>query len=77
MIKEGEKPTLIQKVNFGDYLSDCPKVQEKYLSGGYGIEPWNPDAESKLGKWISNMGNAEHIKSVLKEIITDYNDCTK
>ena len=75
MIKEGEKPTLIQKVDFAEYLADCPEVQEKYSSGGYGIEPWNPDAESKLGKWLSNQVNAEQIKAVIGEIIEDYNEC--
>jgi hypothetical protein len=76
LIKEGEKPTLIQKVDFAEYLEKCPEVQEKYTSGGYGIEPWNPDAESKLGQWMSKQANAEQIKAVLKEIITDYNECT-
>jgi hypothetical protein len=76
LIRDNDKPTLIQKVNFAEYLEKCPEVQEKYSSGGYGIEPWNPDAESKLGKWISNQANAEQIKAVIKEIITDYNACT-
>ena len=76
LIRDKDKPTLIQKVDFAKYLEKCPEVQEKYSTGGYGIEPWNPDAESKLGKWLSNQANAEQIKSVIKEIITDYNECT-
>jgi hypothetical protein len=76
LIRDKEKATLIQKIDFAEYLDKCPEVQEKYSSGGYGIEPWNPDAESKVGKWLSNQTNAEQIKSVIKEIITDYNECT-
>ncbi len=76
LIKEGDKPTLIQKVDFGEYLAECPEVQEKYQSGGYGIEPWNPDAESKLGKWLAQQVDAEQIKAVIKEIVEDYNACT-
>lgn len=76
LIKKGEKPTLIQKVDFGEYLAQCPEVQEKYQSGGYGIEPWNADADSKLGKWLAKQVDAEQIKAVIKEIVTDYNECT-
>lgn len=75
MIKEGEDPVLPHKVNLADYMADCPAVADKYSSGDYGIEPWNPDAETKMGKWIANQTNAEQFKAVMTEIITDYNNC--
>lgn len=75
MIKEGEDPVLPHKINLADYMSDCPAVAEKYSSGEYGIEPWNPDAETKLGKFIANQTNAESFKAIMTEILTDYNNC--
>lgn len=56
-------------------MADCPAVANKYSSGDYGIEPWNPDAETKMGKWIANQTNAEQFKAVMTEIINDYNNC--
>jgi hypothetical protein len=76
VIKKGdEKLALIQKLNIGDLLADCPEVQEKYLSGGYGIKPFNTDAKSKLGKFIAKNANAEQMESILPEIFADYNKC--
>ena len=73
--KGDDKYTLLRKVNLAELLADCPEVKEKYLSGGYGIEPWNPDAKSKLGKFISNTANAEMMENIIPEIFNDYNNC--
>jgi len=76
VIKKGdEKLILIQKLNIGELLADCQEVQQKYLSGGYGIEPFNKDAKSKLGKFIANNANAEQMEMILPEILADYNKC--
>ena len=75
MIKEGEDPVLPHKVNLAEFMADCPAVANKYSSGDYGIEPWNSDAETKIGKWIANQTNAEQFKAVMTEIINDYNNC--
>lgn len=76
VIKKGdEKLVLLRKVNIGELLADCPEVQEKYLSGGYGVEPFNTDAETKLGKFIAKNANAEQMEAILPEIFEDYNKC--
>ncbi|MDZ7845364.1 MAG: hypothetical protein U5L96_00460 [Owenweeksia sp.] len=49
---EDEDPILLRKVDFAEYLANCPKVQEKYQSGGYGIEPWNPDSNLSWGNGL-------------------------
>ena len=75
LVKEGEDAVLPHKVNLAEYMADCPEVADKYSSGDYGIEPWNPDAETKMGKWIANQTNAEQFKAIMTEILTDYNNC--
>jgi hypothetical protein len=76
VIKKGdEKLVLLRKVNIGELLADCDEVQQKYLSGGYGVEPFNQDAETKLGKFISKNANAEQMEAILPEILKDYNKC--
>ena len=76
VLKKGDgKLVLLQKSNISDLISDCPEVNEKYLSGGYGIEPFNADAKSKLGKFIANNANAEQMEAILPEILGDYNKC--
>ena len=75
--KGDDKLTPIGKVDLADFLKDCPAVQEKYTSGGYGVEPFNPDAKSKLGKMIANKANSVMAEDVLDQIITDYNNCEK
>jgi hypothetical protein len=76
VLKKGDgKLSLVQKLNISELISDCPEVNEKYLSGGYGIEPFNTDAKSKLGKFIANNANAEQVEMILPEILADYNKC--
>lgn len=76
VVKKGdEKLVLLRKVNIAELLADCPEVHQKYLSGGYGIEPFNTDAESKLGKFIAKNANAELMEAHLPEIFADYNKC--
>jgi hypothetical protein len=73
--KEGEKLTPIGKINLSEYLSDCAEVVAKYESGNYGVEPFNQDASSKLGKMIANKTNSIIAGDVLEEILNDYNAC--
>lgn len=73
---DGERE-LISKVDFVEYLSDCPKVREKYQSGGYGIEPWDTDKDSKIANWVASQVNLDKILAVLPEILDDYNSCEK
>lgn len=68
---------LISKIDFSEYLAECPSVQEKYKSGGYGIEPWKTDKDSKLANWVANQMNLDKILAVLPEILGDYNSCEK
>lgn len=78
LLQKGDnKLTPIGKVDLADFLKDCASVQEKYTSGGYGVEPFNPDAKSKLGKMIANKTNSIMAEDVLDQIITDYNKCEK
>jgi len=74
--KGDEDMVILEKIDFGDYLSGCPGVQEKYNTGGYGFEPYKQDAETKLGKLISKSVNSSNIVAVLPQIVTDYNNCT-
>jgi len=67
----------MKNVNLEGWLSDCPEVLEKYKSGGYGIEPFNQDAKTGLGKSIAQKVNAERMEVVLAEILRDYNACMK
>ncbi len=77
LLQKGEEDlVLLDKIDFGQYLSGCKSVQEQYKSGGYGFEPFHQDAESKLGKLISRSANLESIVAVLPQIISDYNNCT-
>ncbi len=73
--KDGGKLTPVGKVDLADFLKDCKSVQEKYTSGGYGVEPVNPDAKTKLGKMIANKANSVYADGVLEEILGDYNAC--
>lgn len=75
LLKDGEKLTPIGKVNLSEYLSDCAEVVEKYESGDYGVEPFNQDASSKLGKMIANKTNSIIAGDVLEEILNEYNAC--
>ncbi|GEM_PF-1669428 len=75
--KDGGKYTLMRKINLSDWLSDCPEVLEKYESGGYGIEPFNKNASTGIGKSIANKVNAENMEMILPEILKDYNACMK
>lgn len=75
LLKEDGDLTPIGKVNLSEYLSDCAEVVGKYESGGYGIEPFNQDASSKLGKMIANKTNSIIAGDVLEEILNDYNAC--
>ncbi len=76
VLQKGDgKYILLRKANLSEMLSDCPDVQAKYDGGEYGIEPWNPDAETKLGKMIANQTNAEQVEAILPEILNDYNSC--
>lgn len=76
VLRKGEdKLVLIRKVNIGEILADCPEVHKKYLSGGYGIEPFNNDAATKVGKFLAKNANAELMEKVLPEILMEYNKC--
>lgn len=78
VIKKGSGPlTLVDKINLSQFLADCPEVKEKYESGGYGVEPWNNDAKSKVGKMLARSVNAKQVLAVLPEILNDYNNCKK
>ncbi|MEQ9261572.1 MAG: hypothetical protein RLP14_00275 [Owenweeksia sp.] len=77
LLKKDGELTVLQKVDFGDYISECPEVQEKYNSGGYGIEPFNQDAETKLGKLIAKQVNSENVIAVLPQILEEYNACVE
>ncbi len=75
--KESEDMVLLTKVNLTEYLSECPSVQEKYKTGGYGIEPFNSDAESSVGKWLARQMDSDVVESILPEILGDYNTCVQ
>lgn len=77
LIKGSEEPILAGKVDLGEFLSECPDVQEKYNNGDYGVEPFSKNRETKVGKWIGNAADAEAMRAVLPEILTDYNDCVQ
>lgn len=78
VLQKGEEDhVLITKVNLSDYLSDCPEVEQKYRNGDYGIEPFNPDGESKIGQFIARQHDANVVESVLPQIINDYNVCVQ
>ncbi len=77
VIQKGEdKYALLEKLSLTELLSDCAEVKDKYLSGGYGAKPFNPDASTKAGKFIANKTNAETFGPMLIEIVNDYNKCT-
>lgn len=78
VLQKGEDEMItLTKVQLTEYLSECPEVQDKYKTGGYGVEPFNPDAGTSVGKWISRQMDAGVVESILPEILTDYNDCVQ
>ncbi|HBF18868.1 MAG TPA: hypothetical protein DDW81_02160 [Cryomorphaceae bacterium] len=77
LLKKDDEMTTLQKVDFAAYISKCPEVQEKYKTGGYGIEPFHQDAETKLGKFIAKQVNSQQVMVVLPQILEDYNACVE
>ena len=74
LMKEGQDNKCAENIDIRDFISDCDEVTQKYLDGGFGVEPYNPDAETKLGKFLANSANIDQMRAVVPEIIREYNE---
>ena len=73
IMEKGGEWIALGNADLRKFLGDCDGVMEKYNNGDYGFKPTNPDAQTKVGKFIANASMLEKAREVLPEIISEYN----